>query len=449
MEVQKVRKDYTSLYYTIAIVVVLMAGSAAIYYTYRIAGATLEHSLLKNATTIAYSIDESQLKHLTGTEADLSNPTYQALKTRLIKIRSARPDIRFVYFTGYRDGEPFFYVDSEPEDSLDLSPPGQIYFEGSEAFRNPFIKNDPTPQVEPIYQDRWGTWLTAIIPLVDPTTGNVIALIGMDMDASDYFKTVYFYTGFPVGVTLFIIIMLLVGYVLRRREQKFLDFKAELVSIISQEIRTPLNSIAWIADGLLKNPAGLSESIKSDVTLVEKQARELSLIVSDFLDTNTIEKASQGSITTKRFSPLQPIKEAAAHFEAEFLSKGLDFNIDPSLSTDISILGDDHRFKRMFANLISNAVKYSKPGGRIIVAATQNPGKVVLSIKDQGIGVPPEDLNRIFEGYYRAENARAFTTDGSGLGLRYVQQIATLYGGRVWVESEVETGSTFYVEFPS
>ncbi len=449
MEVQKVRHDYTSWYYTVAIIVVLVFGAAATYYTYRVAGTTLERSLLENATAVAYSIDQSQLQNLAGAEADLANPTYNALKARLIKISSARPDIRFIYFTGYRDGEPFFYVDSEPEDSPDLSPPGQVYHEGSGAFRDPFTQNDTAPRVEPIYQDRWGTWLTAIIPLVDPATGNVIALMGMDMDASEYFNTVYFYTSFPVGMTIFIIIMLLVGYVLRRREQKFLDFRAELVSIISQEIRTPLNSIAWIADGLLKNPTGLSDSIKSDITLVEKQARELSLIVSDFLDTNALDKASHGSIVTKRFSPLQPIKEAAAHFEAEFQSKALDFTIDPSVSSEVSILGDDHRFKRMFANLISNAVKYSKPGGRIIVSATQSPGKVVFSIKDQGIGVPPEDLDRIFEGYYRAENARAFTTDGSGLGLRYVQQIATLYGGRVWVESELETGSTFYVEFPA
>lgn len=436
-------------YYLGASILVLLCGAVASWYTYQETAASLNNSLLEQATAVAYALDEHAVASLTGSSTDLTSQPYLALKERLTKIRSTNSDIRFVYLTGYRDENPFIYVDSEPATSADYSPPGQIYTEGSEAFRAPFTSGEARPRLDDIYSDRWGTWLTAITPITDARTGALIALMGMDMAAHNYYRTIFFYTGFPVGVTLFILLMLLVGYLLQRREERLLAFKAEIVSIASHEIRTPLNGIAWIAEGLLKNPGSLPAASVNDLRLIESQARELLLTVGDFLDLTALEHTTSRVLTTSTLNAATLMSDLVDRFQVALPEKALSLVIDPSITSSITIQGNPSRIKRLFANLISNAIKYSKHGGTITVGCKISTGKTIFSVHDTGIGIAPSDQAHIFDGYYRAENAQHETENGTGLGLRYVEQVALLHGGRVWVESEVNKGSTFYVELPA
>lgn len=440
---------YSAWYYSITLAIVLLVGGLTSAYTYLLTSRMVKDDLLQNASAVAYALDVRQLAALSGTEADLDNPEYQNLKDRLMAIRATDANIRFVYLTGYRDGESFFFADSEPATSPDYSPPGQIYYEGSEAFREPFIANTTTPLIEDIYSDRWGTWLTALTPIRNPETDSVLALMGVDMNADEYYRTLWFYTSFPVGVTLFFSLMLTIGYLIRRREQHLLDFKAELVAIASHEIRTPLTGISWIAEGLLKTPGKLSEDAKNDIRLIETQSRELLLTVSDFLDLTAIENTDQTTISKQPVHLLPLLTELAQSFKVSLPEKNLTLTIDPSITNDVVVSGDTDRLKRMLANLISNAVKYSKPNGTITLRTTRTGDRVVLSVTDDGIGIAPADQSRIFGGYYRSTNAREHTEHGTGLGLRYVEQIAHLHGGKVWVESTLDKGSTFFIELPA
>ncbi len=440
---------YSSWFYQIALLIVLIVGIFASTYTYRETTRALQQSLLENASAIAYAIDPHELELLTGGETDLGDPVYQGLKARLEKARSARGDVRFIYFTGYRDGEPFFYVDSEPDTSEDYSPPGQIFYEGSEAFRAPIIGNDSTPHLDEIYEDRWGIWLTAVVPILNTSTGSVFALMGVDVDASEYYRTAWFYTLAPIGVTFFVLLLLSIGYLVRRREQRLLDFKSELVSIASHEIRTPLTGISWIAEQLLKNPGGLTESVKNDIRLIASQSRDLILSVSDFLDLAILEELSPRTVAGSSQKALPLIQEVVNGFMIALPEKSLSIAIDPSLSDQVQVAGDATRLKRLFANLISNAIKYSKQGGTITIGCTAGSRRVTFSIKDEGIGILERNRDHIFSGNISAEDASRSSDHGAGLGLRYVRQVANIYGGKVWVESAIDKGSTFFVELPA
>ena len=128
--------------------------------------------------------------------------------------------------------------------------------------------------------------------------------------------------------------------------------------------------------------------------------------------------------------------------------KNIGLDIDASISEDSSIIGDPDKLNRMFTNLISNAIKYSKIGGQVIVGKTDKTKSIIFYIKDSGIGIPAKDREKIFQGYFRSANAHQATEVGTGLGLHYVRQIVEAHKGKIWYESEEGKGTTFYVELP-
>jgi two-component system sensor histidine kinase SenX3 len=117
-------------------------------------------------------------------------------------------------------------------------------------------------------------------------------------------------------------------------------------------------------------------------------------------------------------------------------------------ATSYTVSGDETQLTSMFSNLVENAVKYTPSGGRVEVTAESGEGEVVVRISDTGIGIPAENLARIFERFYRVDKARSKETGGTGLGLSIVRHVAENHGGRVGVESTLGEGSTFTVHLP-
>lgn len=145
----------------------------------------MRRELIKKSQILVSMLNIEQLRRLEGTEADLLSSDYAAVKDQLAQAIQFIPKARFLYLTGRRsDGLIFFYVDSEPPGSEDESPPGQIYDEASEDFHRVFLKGRSI--VEGPFQDRWGTWVSALLPVVDPLTGRVMAVFGMDIAAHDW-----------------------------------------------------------------------------------------------------------------------------------------------------------------------------------------------------------------------------------------------------------------------
>ncbi|MEW6520523.1 MAG: response regulator [Thermodesulfobacteriota bacterium] len=193
-----------------AIAAVLLAGALLAWWSVQTADRRLREDLLRHTRLVAQAIDVRRVKSLSGTEADLGLPEYHRFKQQLAATLTAFPHCRFLYLMGRRaDGKVFFYVDSEQAGSPDESPAGQIYEEISPEYLRVFVEASEAA-VGPV-TDRWGSWITALIPLMDPTSGELLAVLGMDIDARHWQLETVRAAFFPLLVTVVLVAFLLAG----------------------------------------------------------------------------------------------------------------------------------------------------------------------------------------------------------------------------------------------
>ncbi len=167
------------------IAAVLIVGTILTWWMVQRVDREMREVLLLEARLVERSLNVNRIRTLTGTDADLENPDYRRLKEQLTLIRKSHQKCRFLYLMGRKaDGNLFLHVDSESTDSKDYSPPGQPYREAPEGYRRVFDTRD-NATVGPV-SDRWGRWITALVPIIDPTTNNLIAVMGMDIDAATW-----------------------------------------------------------------------------------------------------------------------------------------------------------------------------------------------------------------------------------------------------------------------
>lgn len=200
---------------------VVIVGTTMTWLVVRSTDDGLRAQLLTEARIVAHALELDQIQTLTGSEADLSAPAYHRLKDRLASIRRARPNSKFLYLMGQRGNEVFFFVDSEAPDSPDCSPPGQVYEEIAEDDLEVFrLKQERVtgPQV-----DRWGVWVSALVPLVDPVSGDLLAVLGMDVDATDWRRGVWRSSVAPISGTLLLAVLVVFSVNMRRRDEREKD----------------------------------------------------------------------------------------------------------------------------------------------------------------------------------------------------------------------------------
>ncbi|MCX6064336.1 MAG: PAS domain S-box protein [Chloroflexi bacterium] len=199
----------------ILLCVFLAAGVLASWWMVQNADQQKRAELLDQARLVTHVLNLESIKALSGTQADLASPDYQGIKQLLTSMRSANLEYRFLYLMGRNnDGSIFTFVESESSDSPDYSPPGQIYSEASAETRR--VWDNKTANVEGPATDRWGTWVSAMIPLLDPTTGKVIAVAGMDIAAGDWNLDVLARAALPVGLLLLLMIGVSVAFASNR-----------------------------------------------------------------------------------------------------------------------------------------------------------------------------------------------------------------------------------------
>jgi PAS domain S-box-containing protein len=233
------RNHYSLL--VVAVIIILIGGIALTIWTAQNESNILRQQMLVKNRLVKEAFSINQIEQLTGSEADLSSPNYIAMKEDLIRIRAVDPQIRFVYFMGQRpDGKIVFLVDSELPESVDYSPPGQEYPEASETLLNVFVSKGEI--TEGPSSDRWGTWVSGLNPIIDPMTGNVIAVIGIDVNASDW-NTYIFYSSLPIIIaTLILLFIVLVFSYMQQRNEREKQILKESESIL-RESEHRLNDI--------------------------------------------------------------------------------------------------------------------------------------------------------------------------------------------------------------
>jgi PAS domain S-box-containing protein len=193
-----------------AAAIIFVAGAVGIWLLIVQTDRTMRKDLADRAKLVAESLNLEQVKALTGTEADLESAVYLRLKGHLASIRAAESQCHFVYLLGRKaDGRVYFFVDSEPVDSEDESPAGQIYEEAPDGYRRVF--DTGSAEVEGPISDRWGTWVTALIPLTDPQNGEVCAVLGMDIGAHDWKRDRVARAALPVIPTMLALLFIVLA----------------------------------------------------------------------------------------------------------------------------------------------------------------------------------------------------------------------------------------------
>ena len=227
--------------------------------------------------------------------------------------------------------------------------------------------------------------------------------------------------------------------------------KSQFLAMMSHEIRTPLNSIIGFSEMMQDEiPGPLSERQREYIGYVVDNGRHLLLLVNSLLDLSSIETGklklnpSPVYISNVLEASVSMVKERAITH---------DLNLNISISDELSdapVLADELRLKQILFNLISNAAKFTPDGGKIELAARKNGTKLLVSVKDTGIGILPEDHERIFNAFEQVGCSYARPYQGSGLGLALTKKLVELHRGRIWVQSEGQgKGSTFSFAIPA
>jgi len=701
--VQKSRINQTLLVLISFATIVIGFGFTA--WTWQTEEARLEAELLTQARMVVRTIDPRLITVLTGTEADLSLPSYIGLKERLASICSVKENCRFAYFTGIRDGKIFFYADSEPADSSEASPAGQIYDEAPDSLRWAFEESTRSIAT---YEDRWGNWVSAFVPLVNKQTGKVVAVFGMDVSQKEWTGHLIMMCAFPLTVTSLLVLFFVGFYIFYRRISKvqadiqkseekfrllvensrdvivlthpdgiieylspacqdvfgwdsvevvgkstdevmgfmiykedilkfkkifemassgqkgtdfeyrvitkkgevkwvlhswapalengklktivsvirdinrrklaedklrqevnkvnalvlgigdavlvvdkerriilfnraaeeisgfsaqevtgrkydevlrfifekdgkvnniFIDYtlssgekqkidklmlirkdgksvsiadsvapirnaegdivscavvfrdvskerevdkmKSEFVSLASHQLRTPLTGIKWLAELLLKPKTGpLNNEQKNFVELIYSSNERLIKLVSDLLDVSHIETGRKFTLEKTNFDMTELIDDLIKEEVGQTAKRKITLQRSSGFPPAAVVLADREKISQVLLNLFDNAIRYSPEGSTVEVGLQLKLDELIVSVCDKGIGVPGRQQDRIFQKFFRADNAALVNASGNGLGLYIAKAMIEVHGGKMWLESEENKGATFYFSLP-
>ncbi|MHC1742846.1 MAG: ATP-binding protein [Syntrophobacteraceae bacterium] len=229
--------------------------------------------------------------------------------------------------------------------------------------------------------------------------------------------------------------------------KKMEQVKSDFVSMVSHEVRSPLSAVLAQLKVVLDGLAGeVSPKQREILARAYEKTESLISLSTELLDLARIESG----LVHQEMEALQVadiLENQVAFHLAGAQAKGLDLQLE-SLPALPAIVGNRRNVEEVLSNLIGNAVKYTPEGGSVRVSAAMEEGYLRLSVRDSGVGIPAEDLDRIFSPFYRVKNERTRLIIGTGLGLAIVKSIVEAHHGFIRVESEVDRGSVFHVHIP-
>jgi len=221
--------------------------------------------------------------------------------------------------------------------------------------------------------------------------------------------------------------------------------KSEFLANMSHEIRTPLNGILGMIDLTLSNELSVEQTENLD--LAKKCADSLLALINDILDFSKIE-AGKLKIELLNFSVKQLLEDIIKTHLPSVLEKQIELNSIFSENTPEFIVGDPNRLRQVLNNIINNAVKFTDIGGITVTVDNSytTDGEVMLkfSVHDTGIGIPSDEINKLFKNFSQIDGSRTRKYGGAGLGLAISKQLVELMGGKIWVESETGKGTVFH-----
>lgn len=224
--------------------------------------------------------------------------------------------------------------------------------------------------------------------------------------------------------------------------------RSEFVANVSHELKTPLTSIQGFLETLQEGAAEDPEVRNKFLDIMSIETARLKRLIEDLLILSDIENRRNVSME-QQIRIQQSLQEIISSIMPIAQARGIDVIL--SVDSSLNIQGSEDRFKQMMLNLIENAIKYSRDGGVVRVSGElqSETEQILIQVRDQGIGISPEHIDRLFERFYRVEKSRSSKAGGTGLGLSIVKHIANLFEAELKVESQMNEGSVFSVLFPS
>jgi PAS domain S-box-containing protein len=222
--------------------------------------------------------------------------------------------------------------------------------------------------------------------------------------------------------------------------------KDTFISIVSHELKTPVAVIKGYAETLSRSDALNDPALAHELlaTIVEESDR-LARLVDDLLDASRLQAGGLPFQDVEEVDLREIARRVVERYQPQATRHSLRLEFPEPFPT---VRGDARRLEQVLDNLVSNAIKYSPRGGDVVVQGAASPAEVTLSVSDQGVGIPLEEQERIFERFYRVEGPETRAVAGTGLGLYLTRAIVRAHGGRIWVQSAPGQGATFYVAIP-
>jgi len=228
------------------------------------------------------------------------------------------------------------------------------------------------------------------------------------------------------------------------RMRRLETVRRDFITNITHELRMPLASIKTLTEtlqgGALEDPSTANHFLEQ----MDIEVEELTQMISELLELTRIE-SGQVPLKIKPAKPCKLVNRAVKRHREQAERSGI--NLETNCPDNLPrIYADPSRLRQILANLLHNAIKFTPEGGEVNLTVTQYEDVVEFSVQDTGIGIPSDDLPRIFERFYKADQAR--TKSGAGLGLAITRHLVEAHGGRIWVESTIGNGSTFFFTIP-
>ncbi len=261
---------------------------------------------------------------------------------------------------------------------------------------------------------------------------------------ADIRKSFYFWT------ILTLIIVLIFGTALIMRtvahEMEVLKIKSDFVSSVSHEFKTPLTSIKALVERLQSGKVNEATKMDQYFSVISQDAEKLTRLVNNILDFSKIEEGKK-EYELVETNIAQLVSQQIEAFQKDVIKEGIKITVQ--IEKDIpSLTLDKIAVSQAFNNLLDNAVKFSPEGKCIRVEVTKDEKKVMIDIIDEGIGIPSDEIDKVFDKFYQARNALKQSVKGTGLGLTLVKHTIEAHGGTVHVKSKIGQGSTFTLIFP-
>jgi two-component system phosphate regulon sensor histidine kinase PhoR len=228
------------------------------------------------------------------------------------------------------------------------------------------------------------------------------------------------------------------------RVRRLETVRRDFISNVSHELRTPLASLKALTETLRDGALADPQAAPRFLARIETEVDALTQMAQELLELTRIE-SGQSPLELAGISPSHLLHSSADRMRAQAERAGLALTVAEAASLS-EVRGDAARLQQVLVNLIHNAIKFTSSGGQVTLSAESDGEFVLFSVKDTGVGIPEENLERVFERFYKADRARS--GGGTGLGLSIARHIVEAHGGRIWAESVEGRGSTFLFTIP-